>query len=335
MIIGILSVQVSADYLKYSNGDKHIYYITANATGRLNIKFDHKYSEQGLWFYDVYKMNKNGSKEFCFNRSVDADGDVDYAPGIGCKKDEVYCIEVDGTHVEDVYYQIYWGIDKLNYEKEFNNTFYTANSLQFDKKLIGNCWDYNDNEKDYYKIVVPFNGTLNINFNHYDIGKSFGWTVSLYKQNSNKLFDLVVKKYINNTSSHDFTINKAKKNQVFYLKVVWEYSNNWHNNNYLGTEYFITPKMKANKPGSNKVSIKKGKVSIKWSKASSVTGYQVQICKKSNFKKLVVNNKQKKSSYSKTLKRKTKYYVRIRSYKKVGSKIYYSSWNSRKSFKTK
>ena len=88
------------------------------------------------------------------------------------------------------------------------------------------------------------------------------------------------------------------------------------------------------KPGTPSVSISKGKCTFKWAKASGVSGYQLEVSSYSNFKKISVRKTQSSSKYTKTLSRKKKYYVRVRSYKKIGSSTYYSGWAT-KSFKTK
>ena len=99
----------------------------------------------------------------------------------------------------------------------------------------------------------------------------------------------------------------------------------------------ITPKgttiSKLSKPKSKQI-----KVSWKKQKTQT-TGYQIQIATNSSFtksKKLYTISKNT-SSYKtlKSLKKNKKYYVRIRTYKKIGDKKYYSSWSKYKSIKTK
>lgn len=82
----------------------------------------------------------------------------------------------------------------------------------------------------------------------------------------------------------------------------------------------------------------KSTLAIKWKKLNKVTGYQVQVSLKSNFKKETIQCtfKQKVSSTKvKHLKKKKRYYVRIRPYMKKGSKKYYGKWSTVKSAKIK
>lgn len=73
---------------------------------------------------------------------------------------------------------------------------------------------------------------------------------------------------------------------------------------------------------------KKAKVTVK--KAASVTGYQIQYGTKKNFKGAkAVKTKATTKTLTKLAKNK-KYYVRVRTYKVVSGKTYYSSWSGAK-----
>lgn len=78
----------------------------------------------------------------------------------------------------------------------------------------------------------------------------------------------------------------------------------------------------------------------KWSKKSSsnVTGYQIQYSTSSKFtnaKTVTISQYSTTSKKIKKLKSKKKYYVRIRCYKTISGKKYYSSWSSKKAVTTK
>lgn len=83
----------------------------------------------------------------------------------------------------------------------------------------------------------------------------------------------------------------------------------------------------------------KNKVKVTVKKASKVTGYQIQISTSKKFKKLntvtVTSKKTSKTVSIKKIKKnkKTKYYVRVRSYRVVDGKKYYSKWSSKKTIK--
>ena len=78
------------------------------------------------------------------------------------------------------------------------------------------------------------------------------------------------------------------------------------------------------------------KIALKWKKNTSGTGYQIQYATDKKFKKECKTktiSKNKTTSYTiKSLKKKKTYYVRIRTYKKLGN-TYYSGWSSAKKVK--
>lgn len=86
-------------------------------------------------------------------------------------------------------------------------------------------------------------------------------------------------------------------------------------------------------------STKKKTMLVQWKKLASVSGYQVQIALKKNFKKGKKTYTVKKAKTTKKtikkLKRKKKYFVRIRAYKTVNGKKYYGKWSKVKSVKVK
>lgn len=96
-----------------------------------------------------------------------------------------------------------------------------------------------------------------------------------------------------------------------------------------------TKTFKINPRGTSVKSLKasKKKLSVKWSKQSKETsGYQIQYTTDAKFKKSIKTKMVSKNSTTSatlgSLKSKKKYYVRIRTYKKVGSTKYYSGWST-------
>lgn len=89
----------------------------------------------------------------------------------------------------------------------------------------------------------------------------------------------------------------------------------------------------------SKVNGAKKKITVKWKKISKATGYQVQVATDKKFKKnkktVTISKNKTLSTTIKKLKSKKKYYVRVRTYRKVGGKKVYSSWSSVKNIKTK
>jgi len=92
------------------------------------------------------------------------------------------------------------------------------------------------------------------------------------------------------------------------------------------------------KPEMKKLTAGKKKFTVQWKKDKKADGYQVQYSTDKKFKKNVksvnVSKKSTKATVKKLKKRKT-YRVRMRSYKKINGKKYYSGWGKVKSVKVR
>ncbi len=80
-------------------------------------------------------------------------------------------------------------------------------------------------------------------------------------------------------------------------------------------------------------SAKAGEMTVKWGKNAKAGGYQLQYATAKNFKSAKTVAVKKAKTTSTTIKKLTKgkkYYVRIRTYQKVGGKTYYSAWSASK-----
>ena len=104
---------------------------------------------------------------------------------------------------------------------------------------------------------------------------------------------------------------------------------------------FTTTVFATNIPSTTITSVKAKSeaFTIKWKKKTNIAGYQIQFSANSKFKR---GNKTIKIKKVKTLSKKItglkpskKYYVRIRTYKIVNKKTYYSSWSKKKNVTTK
>ncbi len=128
--------------------------------------------------------------------------------------------------------------------------------------------------------------------------------------------------------------NKVTAGKTYSYKVVAYSGSSTSSKSSAGKIVYQTPgKLTSVKNTSSK------KMTVKWTKRSSVTGYQIQYATNKDFtknKKSVKASGAKKSSktISKLKKGKT-YYVRVRTYKKVSGKTYYSAWSSAKKVKIK
>lgn len=73
----------------------------------------------------------------------------------------------------------------------------------------------------------------------------------------------------------------------------------------------------------------------KWKKAKSVSGYQIRYSTASSMKKAKTKSTKATKLKVSGLKSKKKYYVQLRSYRKLSNKTYYSAWTKAKTVKTR
>lgn len=100
----------------------------------------------------------------------------------------------------------------------------------------------------------------------------------------------------------------------------------------IRTTHKVTAKKKV--PGTTLKSVKnvKGKkIKATWKKISGIDGYQVQYCLNKSFMNTKTFQTKSTSKTMSGLKKKTKYYVRARTYKRVSGKVYFAKWSAPKS----
>ena len=87
--------------------------------------------------------------------------------------------------------------------------------------------------------------------------------------------------------------------------------------------------------------VKKKKAYVSWYTVSDASGYQIMYSTNKKFKKgsatktVTVKGRNKQRKTIKNLKRKKKYYFKIRAYKTSGSKTVYGKWSGKKWVKVK
>ena len=100
-------------------------------------------------------------------------------------------------------------------------------------------------------------------------------------------------------------------------------------------------KLAAKRPAVKVTARKKKSLKLRWKKVKNgkpaVAGYEVQICRKKNFrgKSLKTIRTSGLRCTVKKLKRRTTYYVRVRACQVIGGKTCYSAWSKKKKARTK
>lgn len=163
----------------------------------------------------------------------------------------------------------------------------------------------------------------------YNIEASNGYAISDVLVDGKSVGAVSTYAFNNVTADHEIKALFKKKEAP---KIPIENSMNQTPSNQL-TPVIVNP---TNPTGTTLKSLKKsgsGKMTVTWKKNNSVTGYQISYSTSSNFKKakiVTIKNKNTTKTVLKKLNKKKKYYVRIRTYKTVGGKKYYSVWSKKK-----
>ena len=88
-------------------------------------------------------------------------------------------------------------------------------------------------------------------------------------------------------------------------------------------------------PNPTLKSTRKGQIQLSWKKYNASDKYQIQYCRNRFFIGTGKKNMAANDYTLVRLKSKNRYYVRVRSYRKIGNKNVYSAWSKVKSIKVK
>lgn len=178
------------------------------------------------------------------------------------------------------------------------------------------CGEVDSTEAIYYPRTVSLSKTV-YTYN----GKALKPTVEVEDSNGEEI------------DASNYTVEYTNNKSVGQAKVTITFKGD-----YSGTitkTFTINPK----KTSISKVTAKSKGVSVKWKKQTKeTTGYEIQYSTSMKFKgakSLTIKKNKTVSTTVKRLKSKKKYYVRIRTYKTVDGKKYYSEWSSAQKVTTK
>lgn len=202
-----------------------------------------------------------------------------------------------------------------NWETEFNDEYTSADPLSMGVTRYGVCREY---DHDWYKFVLKAPSTVSVTFTHTKASADGDWDVYLYKYKGDGEYAKVAYKDVY-VSDGNYTFPTLGLSAGTYFVKVYGY------NSACGRQYGVTVNYAVGKPGKFRVS-SRGSNSLKlaWNKPAGATGYQLQRKSGNSYKTLATV---KGTSYThKGLTAGAGYTYRVRAYRTVGGKNYYSGW---------
>ena len=203
-----------------TSSDQDYFKIPVSANGKLELFFEHTVKADGSqWEITAYPDNSGSSELFSWLVALDDNNRIEL-PFIGAVKGQSYYVRIkrDDNGVVGEYYKLVTELTASEYyEKEVNDDFTTATSVNPGDSVQGNISRYYDD--DYYKITVPSNGKLELFFEHTVKADNSDWIITAYPDNSGTQELLSWRIALNDSSRIALPYIGAVKDKTYYIKV--------------------------------------------------------------------------------------------------------------------
>lgn len=302
-------------YGNMQNGRNDVdwYRFTASSAGSYDISFAHDYVEvensRSYWVVQFYDNMFNEKGKFNYHGDKQIESNKVELPNGG-----IYYIKISKDYYSS---SIPYSFKITPHIHSYSNQI-TKATLSEDGVIIPKC----SCGVEDLKIVIPHPAKISLSKTKFTYnGKSQQPKVTVYDSASKVI----------SPSNYTVSYEKSRKS-VGIHKVKIKFKKNYSGTTYRS--YEIRPKT----PTLKSVSKLSRGFLVKWSKVSSISGYQVQYSTNKKFTRSRIGTVEKKSATSASVRRlsaRKKYYVRIRSFKYANGSTYYSSWSKVKNVTTK
>lgn len=303
------------------SGDSDWYKFSLSSPAKVNVQFSFDRADaDGRWQVSLYKYDGNGNlTQLDYKDVYIYDGNYTF-PSEGLPAGS-YFVEVYGRG--STAGQQYGVTPKCtyvsNWETESNDDYTSADPLSMGVTRYGTCIrvDYS-NDDDWYKFVLNSSSRVSVTFTHTKASADGRWTVYLYKYAGNGECSQVVCKDVYVSDGNYTFPTQGLSAGTYFVEV-------YGRDSACGRQYGVTVNYSVGKPGKFRVS-SRGSNSLKlaWNKPAGATGYQLQRKSGNSYKTLATV---KGTSYThKSLTAGAGYTYRVRAYRTVGGKNYYSGW---------
>lgn len=303
------------------SSDSDWYKFSLSSPAKVNVQFSFNRADaDGRWQVSLYKYDGNGNlTQLDYKDVYIYDGNYTF-PSEGLPAG-TYFIEVQG--LDSACNRQYSVTPKCayvsNWETESNDDYTSADPLSMGVTRYGTCISVNySNDVDWYKFVLNSSSSVSVTFTHTKASADGYWTVYLCKYVGNGNCSQVAYKDVYVSDGNYTFPTQGLSAGTYFVEV-------YGSNSTQGRQYGVTVNYAVGKPGKFRVS-SRGSNSLKlaWNKPAGATGYQLQRKSGNSYKTLATV---KGTSYThKSLTAGAGYTYRVRAYRTVGGKNYYSGW---------
>lgn len=302
----------------YSYSDTDWYKFTLSSPAKVNVQFSFNRADaDGDWYVYLYKYEGNGDYSTLDYEDVYVyDGSYTFS-SLGLPAG-TYFVKVYGYN--SACGRQYSITPKCSYvsdwETEFNDEYTSADPLSMGTTRYG--VNPTSSDDDWYKFTLNSPASVSVAFTHTKASADGDWGVYLYKYNGGGEYAQLAYEDVCVSDGNYTFPTQGLSAGTYFVKVSGC-------NSACGRQYGVTVNYSVGKPGKFRVS-SRGSNSLKlaWNKPAGATGYQLQRKSGNSYKTLATV---KGTSYThKSLTAGAGYTYRVRAYRTVGGKNYYSGW---------
>lgn len=302
----------------YSYSDTDWYKFALSSPAKVNVQFSFNRADaDGDWYVYLYKYEGNGDYSTLDYEDVYVyDGSYTFS-SLGLPAG-TYFVKVYGYNSAcGRQYSITPKCSYVsNWETEFNDEYTSADPLSMGTTRYG--VNPTSSDDDWYKFTLNSPASVSVAFTHTKASADGDWGVYLYKYNGGGEYAQLAYEDVCVSDGNYTFPTQGLSAGTYFVKVSGC-------NSACGRQYGVTVNYSVGKPGKFRVS-SRGSNSLKlaWNKPAGATGYQLQRKSGNSYKTLATV---KGTSYThKGLTAGAGYTYRVRAYRTVGGKNYYSGW---------
>jgi hypothetical protein len=166
-----------------SSNDVDYFKFNLPVAGKVALNFKHDLVDSGVWDVRIVDINNN-ERQYFTSKNTDINGlggNLRLPAGTYYVKVNVSSYYYNNT---DYSFNVNYTAEGSSFEKEFNNSLTSANTISLNTSYTGNM--QNNSDVDYYKFTLSSAGKVSLNFKH-DLVNKCTWDVRIIDVNNNEL----------------------------------------------------------------------------------------------------------------------------------------------------